>query len=287
MKSGLDDKHVAITGAAGGIGWALAEAFAAEGARLSLFANRGAASLRAKIASEPWGSQAQVFAADVADRDAVNVMFEQASASLGRVDICIANAGIWPPESADLDELSTERVEDVLRTNLLGAMWTSAAFMATLRRFPLHPKAHGASLCLIGSTAAEFGEAGHAEYSVSKAGLIGLMRSCKNEIVQIDPWARVNLVQPGWTVTPMAKSALQDSATVTRVLTTMPLRQLATPHDVAASVLFFSSPVMARHLTGQTLTVAGGMEGRRLWTQDQIDLQTVQDRMAAEPGETS
>jgi 3-oxoacyl-[acyl-carrier protein] reductase len=137
--------------------------------------------------------------------------------------------------------------------------------VASLRRTGPRADGHGAALIFIGSTAGRFGEPGHAEYAMSKAGLRGLMLSVKNEIVRVDPWARVNLVDPGWTVTPMAEKTLAESGALDQVTRTMALRRVASPGDVAGAVLFFASPVMARHVSGEALTVAGGMEGRVLW----------------------
>ena len=118
------------------------------------------------------------------------------------------NAGIWPAEDAPLHEVDPDRVREVLEVNLLGAIWTARAFVRALAQDGPRADGRGASVCLIGSTAGRFGEAGHLEYAVSKSGLYGLMRSLKNEIVALDPYARVNLVEPGWTVTPMAEASL-------------------------------------------------------------------------------
>jgi 3-oxoacyl-[acyl-carrier protein] reductase len=90
------------------------------------------------------------------------------------------------------------------------------------------------------------------------------MLSYKNEIVRIDPAGRVNLVEPGWTLSPMTVDALRDDQQVTHVARTMALRRIASGRDVAAACAFFLSPAAAAHLSGQTLTVAGGMEGRLL-----------------------
>jgi 3-oxoacyl-[acyl-carrier protein] reductase len=156
-------------------------------------------------------------------------------------------------------------VREVIDTNLLGAMWTARAFVASLRRVGPRADGHGASLVFIGSTAGRFGEAGHAEYSATKAALRGLTLTLKNEIVHADPWARVNLVDPGWTVTAMAEKTLAASGQIPAITRTMPLRRVATTADVAGAALFFASPVLARHVSGEALTVAGGMEGRVLW----------------------
>ena len=131
----------------------------------------------------------------------------------------------------------------------------------------------------MGSTAGKFGERGHVELAGSKAALVGILRTLKNEIVQLDPFGRVNLVEPGWTATSMAQEAMDNDETVRRALTTMPLRQIARPEDIARAVLFVSSPLLARHITGQTLTVAGGMEGRSQWERDDIILENVRSRL--------
>jgi len=122
----------------------------------------------------------------------------------------------------------------------------------------------------------------HLPYSVTKAGLHGLMRSLKNELPALDPYARVNTVEPGWTVTPMAEAALDQPGAIAKVCATMPVRQLARPEDIARAVVFMSSPTLARHVSGEVLTVAGGMEGRKLWTADEIDDAAVRARLESD-----
>ncbi|WP_428263779.1 SDR family NAD(P)-dependent oxidoreductase [Haliangium sp.] len=279
MDSRLRDLTVLITGASGGIGRALAEAFAGEGCRLVLHAHSQLEGLQAWVADRPWADRAFVGRADLRRRAEVDALVGEAVAAMGRLDVGVVNAGIWPPESTPLHQMDEDRVREVLDTNLLGAMWTARAFVRALAEAGPRPDGRGASLCFIGSTAGRFGEAGHAPYAVSKAGLRGLVRTLKNEIVAVDAYARVNLVEPGWTVTPMAAAALDAPGTVEQVLATMPLRQLARPEDVAASVLYLSAPGLARHVSGEIVTVAGGMEGRRLWRGDDIDPAAVKARL--------
>jgi 3-oxoacyl-[acyl-carrier protein] reductase len=114
---------------------------------------------------------------------------------------------------------------------------------------------------------------------VSKTGLYGLLRSLKNEIVTLDPYGRVNLVEPGWTATEMARPTLEQPGRVERIVRTMPLRQIARPADIARAVVFLCSPLAARHISGETLTVAGGMEGRVVWESDQVDAPAVRRRI--------
>lgn len=95
--------------------------------------------------------------------------------------------------------------------------------------------------------------------------------SLKNEIVHLAPKGRVNLVNPGWTMTPMAEEALTDRDMTKRILQTIPMRKTAVPKDIAGAILYLASDVLAGHVSGQTITVAGGMEGRVLFTLDEID----------------
>lgn len=279
MDMHLDESTVLITGASGGIGRALAEAFAAEGARLVLHAHTSSASLEDFVRSRPWADRAHLVEADVRDPDAVAQAFHSGAARFGRIDVAVANAGVWPPTALPLDELPVARVADTVAVNLLGAAWTARAWMAGLRTHGPRPDGRGASLLLIGSTAGRFGEAGHADYAMTKAGLHGLMRSLKNEVVHVDPYARVNAVEPGWTVTPMAAGSLATSGAIAGVTATMPLRQLARPVDIARACVVLASPAASRHVSGEVLTVAGGMEGRHLWSPQDVDEGAVRARL--------
>ena len=277
MDLGLQGKLVWITGASGGIGRAAAELFAGEGARLALQAHRGGPALRAWLAGRPWGERAVVHETDVRDGDALEEAARELEERFGRIDACVVNAGVWPAEDLPLHALEPARLRDTLEVNLLGALWTARAFLGSLARTGPRADGDGASLTFTGSTAGRFGEKHHVDYAASKAALSGCVLTLKNEIVELDPRGRVNLVEPGWTVTPMARPALEDPAAVERAARTMALRRLATPEDVARTIVWLSSPRAATHLTGQTVTCAGGMEGRLLWGSDQVDAQAILD----------
>jgi 3-oxoacyl-[acyl-carrier protein] reductase len=279
MDLGLKDKVVFVTGASGGIGRALAEEFAAEGALLALTGNEAFGSLEAWVKARDASKALLALRCDTTQPEQVDAAMDAARKHFGRVDACIANAGKWTPEFALAHKAAPERIRRNIEINLLGSMWTARAFMNALEKAGPRKDGQGASLVFIGSTAGRFGEKGHAEYSAGKAGLYGLVRTLKNEIVEIDPFARVNMIEPGWTVTHMARPALQQPGVIAKVVRTMPLRQLARAKDIARTALFLCSPELARHISGETITVAGGMEGRALWEAADVNEDAIRARV--------
>lgn len=270
LETGLTDRCVWITGASGGIGRACARAFAAEGARLVLSAGRRRTELEAFVRDALPGVDVLVTGLDATRADEHERVVDAALERFGRLDHLVANAGVWPAEDRPLHRMDPQRLAHTVNVDLIGVALGARAFARALER--TGPSATGgASAVLIGSTAGRFGEAGHADYALAKAGLVGLMLSCKNEWVELDPRARINLVEPGWTATPMAQDALADDAAVQRALATTPLRRVAGPDDVARAVLTLCAPGLSAHVTGQTVTVAGGMEGRLLFEPGSID----------------
>jgi 3-oxoacyl-[acyl-carrier protein] reductase len=245
-----------VSGASGGIGSACARAFAAEGCHVFVHYHRGRERAKA-LASELGG--VPVAAADLTDEDEVERLFGAVRDELGGVDVCAAVAGRWPSEDLPVWELDLERWEETLRVNLTATFLTARAFLGGVER-----NGHG-SLVLIGSTAGLFGEAGHADYAAAKSAIAyGLLLSLKNEIVRIAPRGRVNAVCPGWTESPMTRGSLADPGLVERISRTMALRKVAQPEDVARQVVALASDEISGHVTGQIVTVAGGMEGRVL-----------------------
>jgi 3-oxoacyl-[acyl-carrier protein] reductase len=251
VETGLAGKGVLVTGASGGIGSATARAFAAEGARVVVHYHRG------RERAEQVGGVA-VVGADLTSESDVDRLFAEARDALGTIDVCAAVAGVWPSADEPVWELSLERWEDTLRANLTATFLTARAFLREVER-----SGHG-NLVLVGSTAGRFGEAGHADYASAKAAIqVGLLLSLKNEIVRVAPRGRVNAVAPGWTYSPMTRGSL-DEAIVERVTRTMPLRKVATADDIARAIVVLASDELSGHVTGELVTVAGGMEGRTL-----------------------
>ena len=116
---------------------------------------------------------------------------------------------------------------------------------------------------MIASTAGSFGEPGYADYAAAKGAVLGgLLLSAKNEAARIGPGVRVNVVAPGWTLTPTIGERGRSDDHFARATATMSLKKLGRPEDVAAQVVVLASDELSGHLTGQVITVAGGMEGR-------------------------
>ncbi|MHA1906612.1 MAG: SDR family NAD(P)-dependent oxidoreductase [Candidatus Thorarchaeota archaeon] len=260
----LEKKHFVITGASGGIGTELTKQLLIEGANITACFNTQPRDL--EDFQKQYTDQINLVEADVQKEESVNELFTNANSKFGRVDAAVGNAGIANHEGVGVQEMSLSQWEETLRVNLTGVFLTAKYFFQNLERYP----ADDASVVLVGSTAGLFGEAWYSDYSTSKAGMHGLLMSLKNEIVHLASRGRVNLVNPGWTVTPMAEGAVSDSTMMTRITQTIPLRKIATPEDIANAIVFLSSDVAAGHISGQTVTIAGGMEGRVIFTPDEV-----------------
>ena len=271
MNSYLRDKVVLITGASGGIGSAMARNFAAEGAKLALHYRRGRAQIDA-LRRELNQSHPLIIQADLCKEPQVKRLFAKTIQHFGRVDTLIANAGSWVTADVPLDRMALRQWQQTLD----GVLTTT--FLTVREFFRIVAKQKQGNAVLISSTAGVFGEAGHADYSAGKAAIAyGLTRSLKNEIAKIAPHTRnycggrVNCICPGWTIVSRNQAKLRDVAMIKKVTATMALPQIARPDDIAHAAVFLSSDNLARHITGQTLVVAGGMEGRQLWRPDEID----------------
>lgn len=259
MESALNGQSVLITGASGGIGLATASALATEGASLALHYHRN----RTPLDDFAQGLQTPhaIVQADVADEAQVETMFAQAVDSLGRIDSVVVNAGYWGQGPSSLWDMGLDQFEQTIRINLTGAFLTCRAFLRHLQSVPRE----AASIVLVGSTAAMFGEADHADYAAAKAGLTyGLTRSLKNEIIRLAPRGRVNAVAPGWVKTSFGGDDAVSDEAVLNATRTMALRKIATPEDVAAAITFLLSEKLAGHITGAIIPIAGGMEGRTI-----------------------
>jgi 3-oxoacyl-[acyl-carrier protein] reductase len=271
MQTDLTGKVVIITGASGGIGSAIARKFAEEGARLVLH-YRGGRDQAEALRRELSGADVLLVRADLTREADASRLFRAAATQFGRVDTLVANAGSWETRDVPLQEMTLKQWRGTLDAVLTSSFLSAREFFKLVSR-----QKHGNAV-LVASTAGVFGEAGHADYASAKAAMAyGLTRTLKNEIARIAPHTksycggRVNCVCPGWTIVPRNAAKLGNAAVVKKVTATMALPQIARPDDIANLAVFLSSDRLARHVTGQTILAAGGMEGRWLWRPEEVD----------------
>jgi 3-oxoacyl-[acyl-carrier protein] reductase len=264
MNSELKGKRILITGASGGIGSEIARQLSAEGAKLVLHCHQNRKSAEELAKSLP---ESICLSADLCSESETAKLFEAAEKTLGPIEILVANAGIWVERDTPIHEMSLEQWNKTLQTNLTSMFLCLREFVRQVRAHHLREPA----AVLIGSTAGVYGEAGHCDYAASKsAAIYGLMLSLKNELGRMQ--GRINAVSPSWVITPMAETLIKDPGAIRQALQTVPLRKVARPNDVAAAVVFLCSSALSGHISGHVLPVAGGMEGRALYTREEIDI---------------
>ncbi len=248
LKVDLTDQTAIVTGASQGLGRAMAIALAAAGARVACVArNEEKLAATVKEISDA-GGKAEVMAADVSVTRNVQKIVDTVAEDWGRLDIVVNNAGIT--RDTLLPIMSDEQWDDVISTNLRGAFLFCRAASQRMMR------ARYGRIINISSVSGLIGNAGQTNYSASKAGLIGLTRSLAKELAKRK--VTVNAVAPGFIESEMTK-ALGDSI-LGEVKKRIPANRIGTADDVSACVLFLASPA-ASYITGQVLTVDGGMTG--------------------------
>ena len=235
-----------VTGAGRGIGRAIALKFAAEGADV-VCVSRTAENAE-KVAGEvrALNQKAWAYAVDVANSAAVAAAAEKISAEAGRVDILVNNAGIT--RDGLVLRLKEEDWDTVLNTNLKGAFLFTKALARSF------VKQRSGRIINIASIIGLMGNAGQCNYAASKAALIGFTKSIARELASRG--ITVNAIAPGFIETDMTAGVNEEARN--GLLARIPLNCLGQPEDVAGAAVFLASTA-ARYITGQVLTVDGGM----------------------------
>lgn len=243
----LENKTALITGAAKGIGKAIALKFAAEGACIAFtYLTSKDAAMETKREIEAFGVKALAIASDASSFDSAAQVVEQVLAEFKHIDILVNNAGIT--RDGLMMRMSEDQWDAVINANLKSAFnYMHAVTPAMLR-------ARCGSIINISSVVGMHGNAGQSNYSASKAGLIGLAKSVAREVGSRG--VRVNVVAPGFIKTDM--TAGMPAETLKEWEANIPLRRGGTPEDVAGACLFLASD-MASYITGQVVPVDGGM----------------------------
>ncbi len=261
MDTGLKGKTVLLSGASGGIGSEIARYFDREGSRLILtYLDDDRGKVEIKQLEETLKGDYIKIVADLTIEEEVDKIFKAGEDKYGRIDILVACAGVWS-ETKNVADRTLEEWDRAFALNSTADFLLTRGFFRNLRK---HREDH-ASVVYIGSTAGMIGEAMHHDYAATKSAIIyGLAQSLRVEILDYAKRGRVNVVCPGWCATPITEEMLQDKQFVHEITSTIPLRKVSTPKDIAAAVIYMASDELAGHVSGAVLAVGGGMNGRLL-----------------------
>jgi 3-oxoacyl-[acyl-carrier protein] reductase len=243
----LQDRVAVVTGGSRGIGRASAIRLAEAGAKVvvNFSQNEDAASEIVDVVRKS-GGEAIAVKADVSDAGQASLLADYALQHFGRIDILVANAGIW--RGSRIEEMREETWDEVVDVNLKGTWSACRAVIPAM-------KAQGrGSIVIVSSTAGQRGEAGYSNYAASKGGQISFAKSLSTELA---PHIRVNCVAPGWVDTQLNDPVFTDGEYKQQVASAIPLQRIATADDVALSIAFLASD-WAQHVTGEVLNLNGG-----------------------------
>ncbi len=243
----LQDKVVLITGASRGIGKAIAEECAKQGAIVAftyISSEEKAKALEAELSTN--GGVAKGFKSDAGNFDAAQKLVDDVVTTYGTIDVLINNAGIT--RDTLLMRMSEEQWDEVINTNLKSAFNLTKAVQKPML------KARKGSIINMSSVVGVSGNAGQSNYAASKAGLIGFTKSVAQELGSRN--IRCNAIAPGFIETEM--TAALDEKVVQEWRNSIPLKRGGNPIDVANATVFLASD-MSAYITGQTLHVCGGM----------------------------
>lgn len=241
----LENKVAAVTGASRGIGRAIAQIYAQNGASVAILDINGdaAAETAAEISNET-GAVVRAYACNIADSDDVKATFKAIVADFGTLDILVNNAGITRDRLMMM--MKPEDFDAVIAVNLRGA------FLAMREVSPILAKKRAGRIINMASVAGIMGNAGQANYAASKAGLIAMTKTAAKELASRG--VTVNAIAPGFVATEMTTAFQADE----KYLDAIPLRRFAKPEEIAALALFLASDA-AGYITGEVIRIDGGM----------------------------
>lgn len=249
----LEGKVALISGGSRGIGAATVRLFTAAGAKV-VFSYRSAARQAEALAKECGAAVCYAVASDLNSPEAARSLVAEAVKHFGRLDILVANHGVWPVEDIPIDRMSDEQWRSTLTINLDAVFGLVKHAVAQMKS---HTRGQGAAghIVLISSTSGQRGEAFHCDYSASKGALISMVKGLSTELASAGIY--VNSVAPGWVDTDMSAEALQDPKSGEEIRRTIPMGRVGTPEEIAGPVLFLCSEY-ASFITGEVFNVNGG-----------------------------
>jgi 3-oxoacyl-[acyl-carrier protein] reductase len=249
----LSNKVALITGGSRGIGAATVRLFTAAGAKV-VFSYQKAQSQAEGLAKECGEANCRAVASNLNSVDSARALVVEAVKHFGRIDILVANHGVWPPQDVPIEKMTDEQWRSTLSINLDAVFGLLKYTVAQMKAQPRTGSAAG-HIVLISSTSGQRGEAFHCDYSATKGAIISMTKSLSTELASAGIY--VNSVAPGWVDTDMSKPALDDPKSGEVIRRTIPLGRAGKPEEIAAPVLFLCTE-FAGFITGEVFNVNGG-----------------------------
>jgi 3-oxoacyl-[acyl-carrier protein] reductase len=253
MNLSLSGKVALVTGGSRGIGQATVRAFVAAGGRV-MFNYEKAQREAAELVQELGPENSAAIACNLSGTDTARQLVEAAVDRFGRLDILVANHGVWPAEGVPVDQMSDAQWRRTVAINLDSVFALVKHSVAHMKKQERGTGPAG-YIVVVSSTAAQRGEALHCDYAATKGALISLVKGLSTELARDGIY--VNCVAPGWVATDMSAAALRDPATRESIFRTIPLGRVGKPEEIAAPILFLCTP-HAGFITGEVVNVNGG-----------------------------
>ena len=249
MTISLHNQVALITGGSRGIGAATVKLFAEAGAQVVFSYLRAAREARELV--QACGGEGKVIAvrANVAKMADARRLVDTAIRRFGRLDILVANAGIWNYQPLPIAKMTEKEWDEMMAVNLKGV------YTVIRHAAPHMIRERGGRIIVVSSTAGQRGEAFHTHYGASKGGVISLVKGLSTELAPHH--ILVNCVAPGWIETDMARPVLKNRRQLRAALSVIPLRRFGRPEEVAMPILFLASP-LATYMTGEVVNINGG-----------------------------
>jgi 3-oxoacyl-[acyl-carrier protein] reductase len=250
MRITLKDEVAMVTGGSRGIGAATVKVFVAAGAKV-IFNYQRANRAAQQVIESCEGLEGQAFAvrADVSSMADARRLVEGAVNRFGKLDILVANAGIWNYNPLPIEQMREKQWDEMMAVNLKG-VYALVHYVV-----PQMIRRKRGRIIVVSSTAGQRGEAFHTHYGASKGGLISFVKGLSTELARHR--ILVNCVAPGWVETEMSTPVLNKRREYKDAIAAIPLRRFARPAEIALPILFLASP-MATFITGEVLNVNGG-----------------------------
>jgi 3-oxoacyl-[acyl-carrier protein] reductase len=249
----LDGKVALITGGSRGIGAATVRMFVAAGARV-MFNYEKSRDRSEQLVKELGRDRCSAIACNLSGTETARDLVAATVSRFGRLDILVANHGVWPPDDVPIEQMTESQWRSTLAVNLDAVFALIKHSVAQMKKQRKSGDGPG-HVVLVSSTAGQRGEAFHCDYAASKGALISMVKGLSTELAPSGIY--MNCVAPGWVETDMSIPTLNDPARSPEILGTIPMGRVGTPEEIAAPILFLCTP-HAGFITGEVFNVNGG-----------------------------